>query len=794
MPYLLPPGRARTHAWFLLGVLIGLCPLGMAQSQPVVIKDAVRYDAGVLMYAGVGNSNLNDNFGQSAAFLGDLDGPGPGVATIAFGHTRDDDVDDPAKLSGSSSGKFNNNGALWLVNLDADGQVVSKRKLGAMEPDMPPLDTDNDPPGVGGEDYAGVRGFGQGVDAIGDLDGDGVVDLVVGVNEDDDGTLNALCSSCSNTNLPIDIGYGSLFVLFMREDGTIKSWQKISKTQGGGTLSALLDPKVYFGASVCSMGDFNDDGFKDILVGAPGTHKTNPITGNPFPSPLGAGDPLHEHISSSGLGRVWVLSLNPDGTVFRRAAIDLNGLLPAPNNILLDGATTDEYGDEFGRSVAWLGDIDGPPPATPDPNDPVNSMTTIAVGAPFDDDGPPSAQGRYGAVWIIGLDMVGSALKVVELKKISATKGNFHADLKERDLFGISMDPAGDWNKDGIPDLAVGAQFDDDGWANSGAVYLLMLNKNGTVKSHMKISDTTHGMPDPLITNGQGVNFGSAVANVGDFDGNGTIDFIAGAELYDPLNRGAGWLVTTDVPRMTLGDRLDADVAPDNSYTFTFEATAGTKIKMVAVQRFSGMEPALRILGPLVEGQEPEVLVDVEDSISKKDTPKARKKAKLPKKFTVPATGEYLVEVLDRGGKGGTFRMKTKGKAAKEIRKVVRDIELGEGEELFEADFDSTSGSLLKKMVIKALKPKGDFAVIDGLPADLHPALDAVMTPSDQALPIDGLLKVNKAGTAVSLKKLPLTGLGEYTAEISGVDDSVGYARLKASVKIPKGKAKIELP
>ena len=149
MLYPLPPGRARTHAWFLLGILIGLCPLGMAQSQPIVIKEAVRFDAGVLGFAGVGQSNLNDNFGQSAAFLGDLDGPGPGVATIAFGHTRDDDVDDPAKLSGAGSGKFNNNGALWLVNLDAEGQVIAKRKLGATSPDMPPLDTDNAPLGVG---------------------------------------------------------------------------------------------------------------------------------------------------------------------------------------------------------------------------------------------------------------------------------------------------------------------------------------------------------------------------------------------------------------------------------------------------------------------------------------------------------------------------------------------------------------------------------------------------------------------------------------------------------------------
>jgi hypothetical protein len=188
------------------------------------------------------------------------------------------------------------------------------------------------------------------------------------------------------------------------------------------------------------------------------------------------------------------------------------------------------------------------------------------------------------------------------------------------------------------------------------------------------------------------------------------------------------------------------------------------------------------------------VLVDVADSTTKKDSPKARRKAKLPKKFAVPATGEYLVQVLDVGGAGGAFRMKTKGKAAKAVRKVVQVVEIGTGEETQSVTFDATSGALLKKLTIKALKPKGEHAEVDGVAADLKPEVESVLTPKSAPLSIDDLLNVNNTGTQVSLKMLPLGELGTYTVEVNGAEQSVGYATLKASIKIPRGREKLELP
>ncbi|MEZ6144009.1 MAG: integrin alpha [Planctomycetaceae bacterium] len=48
----------------------------------------------------------------------------------------------------------------------------------------------------------------------------------------------------------------------------------------------------------------------------------------------------------------------------------------------------------------------------------------------------------------------------------------------------------GDLDGTGVNDLVVGARSDSDGGSLRGAVYVLFLNANGTVKSYQKISDT----------------------------------------------------------------------------------------------------------------------------------------------------------------------------------------------------------------------------------------------------------------------------------------------------------------
>ena len=47
-----------------------------------------------------------------------------------------------------------------------------------------------------------------------------------------------------------------------------------------------------------------------------------------------------------------------------------------------------------------------------------------------------------------------------------------------------------DSNGDGVSDLAVGAERDDDGGTDRGAIYVLFMASTGVVKSFQKVSDT----------------------------------------------------------------------------------------------------------------------------------------------------------------------------------------------------------------------------------------------------------------------------------------------------------------
>ena len=80
-------------------------------------------------------------------------------------------------------------------------------------------------------------------------------------------------------------------------------------------------------------------------------------------------------------------------------------------------------------------------------------------------------------------------LTVKGVQKISNLHGGLSAFYTpdEDDCFGWSLAALGDWNGDGIPDMAVGAY-------NDNAVYIIFLNSDGTATAMTKIS-ASHGTP-----------------------------------------------------------------------------------------------------------------------------------------------------------------------------------------------------------------------------------------------------------------------------------------------------------
>ena len=213
--------------------------------------------------------------------------------------------------------------------------------------------------------------------------------------------------------------------------------------------------------------------------------------------------------------------------------------------------------DNFGRALANLGDLDS------------DGVSDLAVGAFLDNDGGTDR----GAVWILFMNTDGT---VKSEQKISDTAGGFNGILDNGDNFGESVASLGDLDNDGVSDLAVGAILDDDGGIDRGAVWILFMNTDGTVKSEQKISDTAGGF-NGILDNSD--TFGASVPGMGDLDGDGVTDLAVGADGDDDGGHdfGSVWILFLNaapgVPTVTIIQPPDGAIF-NSGTNIVFQATA----------------------------------------------------------------------------------------------------------------------------------------------------------------------------------------------------------------------------
>ncbi len=344
--------------------------------------------------------------------------------------------------------------------------------------------------------------FGRDHDRAGDINGDGIPDLVVGARSDDDGATDA----------------GAVYILFMNEDGSVNSNQKISMLQGN--FSDVLVAGNFFGYGVAGIGDYDGDGIPDIAVSAPsgvvpaiyilhlnrdGRVKSMVKNTDIVAQGLSAVGDLNQdgridlvaaEPNANNSGLIHLLFFNEDSEVVHDDIVTIGENMSGFGNGL---NSNDTFG---GRESVLLGDLDN------------NGTQELAIGAFQSDNG-------LGAIWILSLDNENH--HVVDKLKVAPGLAGFNETIPldsnpngtSGGHFGHAMVAAGDLNGDGIPDLITGAnQY------NNGVGYILYLNTDKTIKTFTRLNETEGGFELPLETDER---FSRSMSIVRDYSNDGSI-------------------------------------------------------------------------------------------------------------------------------------------------------------------------------------------------------------------------------------------------------------------------------
>ncbi len=259
--------------------------------------------------------------------------------------------------------------------------------------------------GINDRDFSGMS-----VSGAGDVNGDGVDDLIIGA--------------------PGANYTGQSHVVFGRagvENGGVVELSKLDGSTGFA-LNGIND-RDYSGTSVSGAGDVNGDGVDDLIIGAPNADPNSPSSGQSYVVFGGA-----------GVGNGGALELSK---------------LDGSNGFVINGINRD---DEFGFSVSNAGDVNG------------DGVDDLIIGARnADPNGIFSGQSYV----VFGGAGVGSS-GALELSKLDGSNGFAINGANPHDIAGFSVSGAGDVNGDGVNDLIIGAWLaDPNGIESAGQSYVV---------------------------------------------------------------------------------------------------------------------------------------------------------------------------------------------------------------------------------------------------------------------------------------------------------------------------------
>jgi hypothetical protein len=351
--------------------------------------------------------------------------------------------------------------------------------------------------------------YGSSVATAGDINGDGYSDVIVGAPRYDDQSAN-----------PEDVG--RVYIYHGSASG-------LAANHAWSTLGTWYS---YLGYSVATAGDVNNDGYADVIIGAPGRDTGLEAASNGaaylyYGSASGINNTIHERFDGRDLYGQFGYSVSTAGDVNGDGCADV--IIGAPKADTFDGdlekgevhvfyggsprmdgnpdwmvLTYQDYSN-LGNSVATAGDVNS------------DGYADIIIGQKkYDGSGGQTDLGR-ALVWLGSSGGLPGSWRWDD----QADWIIYYATASSQ--FGYSVATAGDVNGDGYSDVLIGAPY----YQTSGET------RGMAVVFYGAANNLTHTPGWTYRGNYEDINLGYSVASAGDINGDGYADIIAGAPYYD---------------------------------------------------------------------------------------------------------------------------------------------------------------------------------------------------------------------------------------------------------------------
>ncbi len=418
--------------------------------------------------------------------------------------------------------------------------------------------------------------LGSAVAAAGDVNGDGYADVIIGAHGNDAGgsqagraylyyggprTDGVAGIAFTGTSAGLGLGAAVAAAGDVNGDGyadVIVGASDRAYVYYGGTPPDVVADLVLtrmvasegFGVAVGAAGDWNGDGYDDVIVGAPADPCD--IFGRVCQPGEGLAGSAYVYFGGPRADAVpdLVLSGEVEGDHFGAsvgAARDVNGdgyadlIVGAPTNASGGGdagrayvyfggpgadATADLVltgageADQFGSSVGTAGDVNS------------DGYADIMVGAPFNSDDGEKAGRAYVYYGGPAADALADLTLAGEPPSL---------------FFGVSVGTAGDVDGDGYADILAGSSHFVAGSERPGRVCVYLGGPSADAS------------PDLVLTAPADDFFGSSVGTAGDVDDDGRADLVVGAHGSDSGGPDAGRAFVLGTPRALLAAALNLD-------------------------------------------------------------------------------------------------------------------------------------------------------------------------------------------------------------------------------------------